>query len=115
MLFWLFGAGDKVSGGGTANPLEGLSFVGSETCAGCHQAEATAWHASQHKHAMDHATEQSVLGDFNDASFDYFGVHSRFFLKDGKFFVETDGADGKLDHVRGEIHFRPGSAAAISR
>ena len=41
---------------------------------------------------MAHATEQTVLGDFNDASFDYFGVHSRFFRKDGKFFVETDGA-----------------------
>ena len=38
----------------------------------------------------------TVLGDFNDASFDYYGVHSRFFRKDGKFFVETDGADGKL-------------------
>ena len=45
---------------------------------------------------MDHATEKSVLGDFNDASFDYYGVHSRFFRKDGKFFVETDGPDGKL-------------------
>ena len=29
-------------------------------------------------------------------SFDYYGVHSRFFRKDGKFFVETDGPDGKL-------------------
>ena len=45
---------------------------------------------------MAHATNQTVLGDFNDASFDHYGVHSRFFRKDGKFFVETDGADGKL-------------------
>ena len=45
---------------------------------------------------MDHATEKTVLGDFNDASFDYYGVRSRFFRKDGKFFVETDGPDGKL-------------------
>ena len=45
---------------------------------------------------MDHATDKSVLGDFNDASFDYYGVHSRFFRKDGKFLVETDGPDGKL-------------------
>jgi len=45
---------------------------------------------------MDHATEKTVLGDFNDASIDYSGVRSRFFRKDGKFFVETDGADGKL-------------------
>ena len=72
------------------------TFVGSETCAGCHSAEAALWRASQHKHAMDHATDKSVLGDFNDARFDYYGVRSRFFRKDGKFFVETDGPDGKL-------------------
>jgi predicted CXXCH cytochrome family protein len=71
-------------------------FVGSETCAGCHRVEADLWRQSQHKHAMDHATEANVLGDFNNASFDYFGLHSRFFRRDGKFFVETDGPDGKL-------------------
>ena len=32
---------------------------------------------------MQHATDKTVLGDFNDASFDYYGVHSRFFRKDG--------------------------------
>jgi hypothetical protein len=72
------------------------TFVGSETCAGCHRAEAELWRGSQHKLAMDHATEKSVLGDFNDASFEYYGVRSRFFRRDGKFMVETDGAAGKL-------------------
>ena len=72
------------------------TFVGSETCAGCHRTQSTLWHASQHKHAMAHATEKSVLGDFSDATFDYYGVRSRFFRKDGKFLVETDGPDGKL-------------------
>jgi tetratricopeptide (TPR) repeat protein len=45
---------------------------------------------------MDHATEKSVFGDFNDATFDYDGIRSRFFRNDGKYFVETDGPDGKL-------------------
>ena len=45
---------------------------------------------------MDHATDKSVLGDFADASFEHFGVKSRFFRRDGKFMVETDGPDGKL-------------------
>ena len=45
---------------------------------------------------MNHATEKSARGDFNDASFEYYGVRSRFFRKDGKFLVETDGPDGKL-------------------
>jgi predicted CXXCH cytochrome family protein len=72
------------------------AFVGSEACAGCHQAETALWKVSQHKHAMQHATDASVLGKFDDAGFDHYGVHSRFFKKDKKFFVETDGPDGKL-------------------
>jgi predicted CXXCH cytochrome family protein len=82
------------SGGSTA--VAAATFVGSETCAGCHQAEAQLWRGSQHERAMQHATEKSVLGDFSEASFDYYGVKSRFFRNDGKFFVETDGPDGKL-------------------
>jgi hypothetical protein len=35
---------------------------------------------SQHRLAMQHATDKTVLGDFNDASFDYYGVQSRFFF-----------------------------------
>ena len=45
---------------------------------------------------MDHATDRSVLGDFANATFEHFGVRSRFYRRDGKFFVETDGPDGKL-------------------
>ena len=71
-------------------------FVGSETCSGCHRVQAALWRDSQHKHAMDHATEKSVLGNFSDTTFDYAGVRSRFFRSDGKYFVETDGPDGKL-------------------
>ncbi|WP_234843130.1 tetratricopeptide repeat protein [Sinorhizobium meliloti] len=44
---------------------------------------------------MDNATDGSVRGDFNEARFDYYGVQSRFFRKNGKFLVETDGPDGK--------------------
>ena len=57
-------------------------FVGSEACSGCHRVEAALWRDSQHRRAMDHATEKSVLGDFTDATFDYSGVRSRFFRKD---------------------------------
>jgi predicted CXXCH cytochrome family protein len=73
------------------------AYVGSEACAGCHEAEAKLWRPSQHARAMDHATDKSVLGDFSGSTFDYYGVRSRFFRKDGKFLVETDGPDGKLN------------------
>ena len=83
----------QIPGSGASPPA---AFVGSEACAGCHQAEAKLWQTSQHKKAMDHAIDKSVLGDFSGATFTYYGVTSRFFRKDGKFFVETDGPDGKL-------------------
>jgi predicted CXXCH cytochrome family protein len=81
---------------GNPGPPAVATYVGSETCATCHKAEAKLWQTSQHKKAMDHATNKSVLGDFSGVTFEYYGVTSRFFRKDGKFFVETDGPDGKL-------------------
>ncbi|MDG4603305.1 MAG: multiheme c-type cytochrome [Defluviicoccus sp.] len=78
--------------GGDAEP----AFVGSTACGTCHQGEMAAWHNSHHDLAMAEATEQSVLGDFDGATFTYGDVTSRFFKRDGKFFVHTDGADGKL-------------------
>lgn len=72
------------------------SFVGSATCGTCHAPEMQAWRGSHHDLAMAKATEQTVLGDFNDATFRYGDITSRFFRKDGRFFVNTDGPDGKL-------------------
>jgi predicted CXXCH cytochrome family protein len=93
----------ELTTGGTRDLFRGVAaeptaatFVGSEACAGCHRSEAELWRSSQHKRAMDHATDKSVLGDFSGASLDYYGVHSRFFRQDGKFLVETDGPDGRL-------------------
>jgi Flp pilus assembly protein TadD len=45
---------------------------------------------------MQHASSQSVLGDFNNATFKYAGITSTFLKRDGKYFVNTDGPDGKL-------------------
>ena len=71
-------------------------FVGAATCAGCHAQEAKRWQGSHHDLAMQPATDETVLGDFSDAQFVHNGVTSRFFRRDGNFFVETDGSDGKL-------------------
>jgi Flp pilus assembly protein TadD len=45
---------------------------------------------------MQVADEKSVLGNFANAKFAYAGTTSTFSRRDGKFFVNTDGADGKL-------------------
>ncbi len=69
-------------------------YIGAQACAGCHSAEYRHWQGSQHAKAMQPATEQTVLGDFNDVSFTYAGITSTFFRRDGKFMVRTDGPDG---------------------
>lgn len=45
---------------------------------------------------MAEATPGTVLGDFNGATFRYGEITSRFFRRDGGFYVNTDGPDGKL-------------------
>ena len=72
-----------------------VGFIGAQACAKCHQQQHDDWVDSHYEQAMKLATEKTVLGDFNDASFTHFDTTSRFFKKDGKFFVNTDGPDGK--------------------
>jgi tetratricopeptide (TPR) repeat protein len=72
------------------------SYVGAEKCAGCHQDAFKAWRASQHREAMQPADTTSVRGRFDDAQFRYNEVVSRFFQRDGRYWVRTDGPDGKL-------------------
>ena len=71
-------------------------FVGAKVCGDCHSGEYAAWQSSQHAKAMQHATDATVLGDFNNARFEYNGIVSTFFRRDGKFFATTDGKDGQL-------------------
>ncbi len=75
---------------------EGPTYVGRKVCVGCHEKAYTAWQGSHHDLAMQQANTTSVLGDFSDARFTAYGVTSRFYKRDGKFYVNTDGADGKL-------------------
>ena len=71
-------------------------FVGRQVCAGCHAEQEKLWQGSHHDLAMQEVTAATVLGDFNDRDFSHAGVNSRFFKKDDRFMVRTDGPDGKL-------------------
>jgi tetratricopeptide (TPR) repeat protein len=71
-------------------------YIGSETCAECHRAEYDSWRGSHHDLSMQPASSETVLGDFDNAEFDHFGVISTFSREEGRFLVRTDGADGGL-------------------
>jgi len=72
------------------------TYVGSQACATCHAAETEKWRTSQHAAAMVVASGKSVLGNFHDSRFTYGGTTSTFSRRGDKFYVRTDGPDGRL-------------------
>lgn len=72
------------------------TYVGRQTCAECHAAEYDKWQMSHHDLAMDLATNETVLGDFNDAKLEHYGVTSTMFRKGDRYFINTEGPDGKM-------------------
>ncbi|MEN8189814.1 MAG: tetratricopeptide repeat protein [Thermodesulfobacteriota bacterium] len=82
-----------------AAPLQeeaAATFVTSESCVKCHKKEYEQWQKSHHAKAMGVANKESVLGDFNDAVFENKGIRSRFYQKDGRYFVHTRGPKGVM-------------------
>lgn len=71
-------------------------YMGSTVCATCHQTAFQQWQGSHHDLAMQRPSPETVLGDFNDASFNYNGIETRFYRRDGQFFISTDGPDGDV-------------------
>jgi Flp pilus assembly protein TadD len=100
-LWWMLTPADPVTATteSTPAPLAASSpptYVDNAQCESCHVEETRLWQQSHHAMAMAAATPATVLGDFNDARFEHAGVVSRFFQRDGKYFVNTDGPDGSL-------------------
>ncbi len=75
---------------------DAAGYLGVQVCGECHAKERDLWRDSYHDRAMKEPTAQTVLGDFNDVAFTAHGVTSRFFKRDGRYFVHTDGPDGVL-------------------
>lgn len=72
------------------------SYVGDEACKKCHAKEHKEWQGSHHDLAMKEVTSKNVLGDFNNATYSLNGTTSSFYKRGKKFFIKTDGEDGKL-------------------
>ncbi|MBC7913868.1 MAG: tetratricopeptide repeat protein [Pyrinomonadaceae bacterium] len=70
-------------------------FIGDVNCKSCHAKEYNDWQTSHHFKAIQPANDSTVKGDFNDVVFISDGVTSKFFKKGNKFFINTQGEDGK--------------------
>lgn len=70
-------------------------WVDEAPCQACHRQQVEHWQGSHHQLAMQDANETSVLGDFNDDRFSSDRETTRFFRRDGGFWVNTPGIDGQ--------------------
>ena len=80
----------------TADP----AYVSSAVCAECHQKEHASWSTSHHGWALRLPSPDTVLGDFNEATFDHEGTRWRFFKRNGRFFIESDGQNSKPEEFQ---------------
>ncbi|WP_282438160.1 tetratricopeptide repeat protein [Ensifer adhaerens] len=80
-----------------ADPLVALheGFVDEKTCTSCHAEEAAAFAKSHHAKAMSLTDDKTVRADFNNTRFERDGISAEFFRRDGRFFVRTEGAEGR--------------------
>ncbi len=90
------------------HPVPGASHVGHESCKTCHEDQFQEWLLSDHHKAMNPATEEFVLGDFNNAVFEHHGQVFRFFRKGSEYWVNALDENGvakdmKIDYAFG--HF----------
>ncbi len=72
------------------------TYVGGQSCVGCHQEQAQLLSGSHHEKAMQLADESNVLGDFNNATLIHHDITNRMFRQGSKFMVHTEGPDGKM-------------------
>lgn len=72
------------------------NYVGRQSCLQCHAKQSHDWTGSHHDLAMDLATDETVLADFDNATIQHHDVESTMFRDGEQFMVRTEGPDGKL-------------------
>lgn len=81
--------------------LGGVAFAPNESCVDCHQEQASAWQSSHHAMAMQEATVETVLGDFQQAVFKEGDASFLFFKgEEDDFRVRVEGAEGDPQEYR---------------
>ena len=86
--------------GDTGKKATSFTNVGSEKCQACHKKEFDSYRSSDHFHAMDTASSRTVLGDFNNSFFVYYGDTSFFYKKETNYFVKTKDSTGVKKEFR---------------
>ena len=78
-----------------AKPAAPAQLVDEQQCQGCHGPQFKDWQGSHHQLAMQAATPETVLADFNNVQFKSEGETTRFFRQNDEYRVNTPGPEGK--------------------
>lgn len=76
--------------------LSKATYVGQASCVKCHARESEKWTNSHHDLAMQLATDETVVANFDSAELKHHGITSRMFRDGKKFIVNTEGPDGSM-------------------
>ena len=88
----------------------GAGFVGTQQCPECHLEEYRSWEKSHHDFAMQELSEATVLGDFNNAQYQYNGITTTFSRDNGEDWVATDVLIALVNYL---TELRDHSAAVV--
>ncbi|MEM9016864.1 MAG: multiheme c-type cytochrome, partial [Verrucomicrobiota bacterium] len=80
-------------------------YVGLQSCTACHEDQYNEWLLSDHHKAMNPATDEFVLGDFSDTTFEHFGQIFRFFRKGDEFWVNAQDESGEYEDMKVKYTF----------
>jgi len=87
--------------------LSRVAYLGSDECRACHPGRHTSWSRTFHRTMTQRGAPGAVLGDFDDAAYDYRGVTSRFTREGDRFFITTldaeDPASGRMTRYPVEL------------
>lgn len=87
------------------NKVQNAKFVGKEACIKCHKSEYDSWNGSHHQLAMQIGNAKTILGNFDNKTFEHKGIKHTFFKKDSIFYVNTADKNGEYHDYKIEYTF----------
>jgi hypothetical protein len=96
-VYWPGGGPTVTAQAPVESPTGG--YVGSKACQSCHEDQYHTWHQSYHRTMTQPATEESVIGDFNNVRLSGKDLDVRLFKENGKFMAEMHFRNPTIDAV----------------
>lgn len=88
-------------------PSNDGGYVSSNACKACHPGEYETWHQTYHRTMTQVASPESVLGDFNNVTLDYFGKQFHLQRHGDEFWVsQVGGTSAKVLQTTGSHHYQ---------